>query len=126
LTYGLVGALIANVENEIGHRLNLWEYRDVGLLPDHHAVALVISLSAAPIFAMYFAQSLRSGEPLPWVRIARITAVAMLPEVVGLVTGNMVYHRWWSIAASVLAYLPTWVGIWRLHRYLEPRLPTSS
>lgn len=125
LVYGLWGAMIAELENEIGGSLGLWQYRDVGPFRSHHAISLVIALSAAPLFAMAFAQDLKPGRPFPWLRGAFITAVAMMPEILALFTGNMTHRGWWSIPLSVFAYVPTWFSIWWIHRWLTRSIPSA-
>lgn len=119
LVYGLFGAVLATVQDRLVMIYQLWEYRDVGLVGSHAEIALLISLSAAPIFAMRYAQGLQPGCAMPWSRVARYTAVAMLPEVVGIRTGHVVYHNWWNIGWSVAAYVPIWGSIWLLHRWLH-------
>ncbi len=123
LIYGLWGALVAQVENELGESLGLWEYRDVGPIRSHDAISLLIALSAAPLFAMAFAQALKPGRPFPWLRSAFTTALAMLPEIVALYTRNIVHRGWWSTPVSVIAYLPTWFTIWLLHRWMTRPKP---
>jgi hypothetical protein len=118
LVYGLFGAVLATVQDRLVLLYHLWEYVDFGPVDTHAKIALLISLSAAPIFAMRFAQGLSPDPAVPWLRIAKFTLVAMLPEVLGLVTGHIRYHLWWNVGWSVLAYTPIWLGIWGLYRWL--------
>ncbi|HWI53378.1 MAG TPA: CBO0543 family protein [Symbiobacteriaceae bacterium] len=118
LVYGLFGAVLATVQDRLVLIYHLWEYADIGPVDSHAEIALLISLSAAPLFAMRFAQGLSPGDGFPWRRIAKFTLVAMLPEVVGLITGHIRYHNWWNVGWSVLAYLPIWAGIWGLYIWL--------
>lgn len=120
LVYGLLGATLATLQDRLVVFHQLWEYRDVGPVSGHTETALLISLSAAPLFAMRFAQGLVPGGPLPWRRVIRYTAVAMLPEVAGRLAGTIVYYNGWNLGWSVLAYLPIWSAIWALHRWLTP------
>ncbi|HEY3364850.1 MAG TPA: CBO0543 family protein [Symbiobacteriaceae bacterium] len=117
LIYGFLGSLVSIVENELGLRFGLWEYRDTAPLNDHRLISLVICLSAAPLFAMAFAQALSTGARPPWLRIAVTTGVAMLPEIIGLYTGNLVYGIRWGLIVSTMAYLPTWLAVWGVHRW---------
>lgn len=119
LIYGLFGSVLATVQDRLVIIYRLWEYGDRGLVGTHHAIALLISLSAAPVFSMRFARGLGMAAPFPWRRAVKYTAVAMLPEAVGLYTGNVHYHNWWNIGWSVVAYLPIWGSIWALHRWLN-------
>jgi hypothetical protein len=132
LVYGLFAAVLATIQDRLVLGYQLWEYHDTGPIGGHEEIALLISLSAAPIFAMRFAQKLTAGSPVPWPRVLRYTLVSMLPEVVGLQTGNIRYHQWWNIGWSVTAYLPIWTAIWLLHRWLtrpatsSPKFPMKS
>lgn len=119
LIYGLFGAVLATVQDRLVLLYRLWEYRDTGPVHSHAEVALLISLSAAPIFAMRFAQRLRPAMSVPWRRVFKFTAISMAPEIVGLYTGHIVYHQWWNVGWSVLAYMPIWTSIWALHRWLH-------
>lgn len=118
LLYGLFAAVLATVQDRLVLVHKLWEYRDSGLVSSHTAIALLISLSAAPAFGMRFAQGLVPGAGAPWRRIARYTGVAMLPEAVGYFTGHIHYHNGWNLFWSVLAYIPIWLSFWGLHRRL--------
>lgn len=118
LVYGLLGAALATVQDRLVMLYRLWEYADVGLVNTHAEIALLISLSAAPVFAMRFAQGLQAGAPFPWRRTLRYTWVAMLPEIVGLYSGNILYDHWWNAGWSVIAYLPIWSSIWALSRWM--------
>ncbi|HYF91337.1 MAG TPA: hypothetical protein VD969_03720 [Symbiobacteriaceae bacterium] len=119
LPYGLFGAALATLQDRLVLVYNLWEYADIGPADTHAEIALLISLSAAPLFAMRFAQGLQTGSELPWRRIAKFTTVSMLPELAGLVTGHIRYHQWWNVGWSVLAYVPIWVAIWWMNRWLD-------
>ena len=119
LTYGLFGAVLASAHDRLVIFYRLWEYRDTGLADSHAEIALVISLSAAPVFAMRFAQGLTAGRSFPVLRAIKFTAFAMIPEVIGLQTGHIVYDHWWSVTWSVIAYGPIWLSIWALHRWLN-------
>lgn len=119
LVYGLLGATLATVQDRLVVFHRLWEYRDIGPVGGHAETALLISLSAAPLFAMRFAQGLIPGAPLPWKRMMRYTAIAMLPEVAGAAAGHIVYHNGWNLGWSVAAYVPIWSAIWALHRWLS-------
>lgn len=119
LVYGLWGAILSDVEDHIGFRLGLWEYRDTGPLGTHYDITiLIINTSAAFLVATYFAQGLRPRAPIPWLRIAGFTAFSLIPEVTAIQTGHMSSGHWWNSWVSVLAYIPTWVSIWWLHRWL--------
>lgn len=122
LVYGLTGATLATVQDRLVLMYRLWEYRDVGPLDSHAEIALLISLSAAPIFALRFAQGLEPGAPLPWRRVLKFTAVSMLPEIVALYSGNIRYDHWWNAGWSVAAYIPIWTAIWALHRWMTAPL----
>lgn len=124
VVYGLYAAFVTQVQDHLGMKLGLWEYRDTGIIADHRAISMVISLSAAPLFGMYFAQGLKPGAPVPWLRIAAITAVAMIPELVGQATGHFVSRGWWNPFVSVAAYVLLWWSFWRLHRFLTEKTPT--
>ncbi|MGE5674800.1 MAG: CBO0543 family protein [Mycobacterium leprae] len=120
LIYGLWGIAVSSVEGHLGYGLGLFQYQDTGWLSGHYDVStLVINLSAVPLFAIYFAQGLRPRAPVPWLRIAAFTAVSLVPEIVALRLGHMVYGRRWNLLHSVIAYIPTWVSIWALHRWLN-------
>lgn len=118
--YGLFGAVLATLQDRLMAFHQFWEYRDLGPIAGHAEVALLISLSAAPLFAMRFVQALPPGAPVPWLRVARFTGVAMLPEMVGLLSGHVRYHNGWNLLWSVLAYVPIWTALWGLHRWLTP------
>ncbi|MFZ5825107.1 MAG: CBO0543 family protein [Bacillota bacterium] len=120
LTYGLFGAVLATAHDRLVILYQLWEYRDTGLADSHAEIALLISLSAAPVFAMRFAQGLSAGRSFPVLRAVKFTAIAMIPEVIGLQTGHIVYDHWWNASWSVIAYGPIWLSIWALHRWLSP------
>lgn len=97
----------------------LWIYQDTGLLDTHTEVSILIGLSAAPLFGMYFAQGLKIGAGIPRLRIAAITTVAMVPETIGLYTGNILYGNWWNYGCSVLAHILLWLSFYGLHRWLN-------
>lgn len=118
LIYGLFGAVLATIHDRLVLLYQLWEYRDFGPVDSHAEIALLISLSAAPVFAMRFARGLQPGAPFPGLRCLKFTAISMLPELIGLQTGHIVYGYWWSITWSVIAYGPIWFSIWALHRWL--------
>jgi hypothetical protein len=124
LIYGILGGYVALLQDQVGKMLGLWQYHDSGVLSRHHLISIVISLSAAPLFAIYFVQGINPDKhaPIPWVRILTITAVAMTPEVIGLYTGHVVYGGGWNIFFSIGAYLLLWLGFRALYRWLqEPR-----
>lgn len=123
LVYGLFGSALATVQDRLVILYQLWEYRDIGPISSHAEIALLISLSAAPIFGMRFVQGLKVGAPIPWRRIIKFTAISMLPEVASLFTGNILYHNWWNIGWSVCAYAPIWLAFWGLHRRLSTPEP---
>ena len=118
LLYGLHGAVLATVQDRFVMFYHLWEYADVGPLDSHAEIALLISLSAAPLFAMRFVQGLSGSEGPPWRRMFKFTLVSMLPEVVGLLSDHIRYHNWWNVGWSVLAYAPIWLSLWALHRWM--------
>ena len=126
LLYGLVGSALASVQDRLMLVYPLWEYKDTGLVSSHLAISFVISLSAAPIFAMRFAQGLRAGAGIPLRRLLRYTVVSMLPELVALRSGHIYYHNWWNIVWSFLAYLPIWTVIWLVHRWVTLPYPPPA
>lgn len=119
LPYGLLGSVLATVHDRMVISYKLWEYRDNGWIDHHTEIALLISFSAAPIFGMRFAERLEHGAPFPWGRTLRYTLIAMIPEVVALLTGRIVYHGWWNVTWSIIAYYPIWAAFWGLHRWLH-------
>lgn len=119
LPYGLFGSVLATLHDRVVLVYHLWEYKDVGPIDTHAEIALLISLSAAPVFAMRFAQGLKRDGRLPYGRCLKFTAVSMVPEVLALGTGNILYHAWWTVWCSVLAYAPIWLSLWGLYRWLE-------
>lgn len=118
LVYGLFGAVLATIQDRLVLIYHLWEYADIGPVDTHAEIALLISVSAAPLFAMRFAQGIKPGAGCPWCRIAKFTLVSMLPEFLGLITGHIRYHNWWNVGWSILAYVPIWCGIWGLYIWL--------
>lgn len=119
LLYGLFGAMLSTLHDRLVIMYQLWEYRDVGPVSSHPEISLLISLSAAPVVAMRFAQGLVPGSPFPLLRALRFTALSMAPEVIGLQTGHIVYDHWWSLTWSVVAYGPIWLSIWAFHRWMH-------
>lgn len=117
--YGLLASVLATVHDRGVLVYRLWEYRDIGPVDGHAEIALIISLTAAPVFAIRFVQGLTPTNPVPWRRMAKFTAFCMLPELVGLYSGHMVYHQWWTAAHSVVAYFPIWLSLWAFHRWLN-------
>jgi hypothetical protein len=126
LLYGLAGAALASIQDRLMLIYPLWEYRDTGLIDSHLEISFLISMSAAPIFAMRFAQGLKPGGRLPWGRVTRYTVVSMLPELVAVRSGHIHYHNWWNIGWSCLAYLPIWTVIWLIHRWVTLSRPPSA
>lgn len=118
LVYGLYASFLCAVQDQLGLMHHLWEYRDSGPVNAHTEISILIGLSAAPLFGIYFVQGLKPGAPAPWLRIAAITGVAMIPETVGLYTGNIIYGNWWSYGWSVFAHVILWLSFWGLHRWL--------
>lgn len=118
IVYGLFGSVLATIQDRLVLLYNLWEYTDVGPVDTHAKIALLISFSAAPVFAIRFAQGLSSSPGFPWRRVGKFTVVAMLPELIALVTGHIRYHNWWNVGWSIFAYVPIWGGIWAIHRWL--------
>jgi hypothetical protein len=118
LVFAVVGGLLATVQDHMMLVYPLWEYRDTGPMNTHLEISFLISLSAAPVYAMRFAQGLQPGAAPPWRRICRYTAISMLPEWVATHSGHIAYHNWWNVAWSVLAYLPIWLVIWAVHRWM--------
>jgi hypothetical protein len=116
--FGVLGGYTALLQDRLGAMSGLWEYKDSRLLGNHGAISVVISLSAAPLFAIYFAQGLKAGEPLPWRRILLITATAMVPEIFAYYTGHLAYGKWWGFGPSVAAYFVLWTIFWAIHRWL--------
>lgn len=117
LPYGLFGGVLATIQDRLVLVYRLWEYRDIGPVADHHEIALLISLSAAPLFGMRFVQGLRPGEGAPWRRIFRYSLIAMVPEVIAYLTGNIAYHNGWNLLWSGAAYPPIWLAFWAFHRW---------
>lgn len=126
LTYGLFGAVLATAHDRLVLFYQLWQYQDSGLADSHAEIALLISLSAAPIFAMRFAQGLTPGRSFPLLRGIKFTTISMIPEVIGLQTGHIVYDYWWNVTWSVIAYFPIWYSIWRFHRWLSPSAASTE
>ncbi len=104
----------------------LWEYQDAGPFDSHAEIALLISLSAAPVFAMRFAQGLVPATPFPIFRVLKFTAIAMLPELIGLRSGHIIYHEWWNVACSVFAYGPIWFSLWAVHQWTNKPTPVMA
>lgn len=123
--YGLFGAVLATAHDRVVMFYKLWQYRDTGPIDSHPEIALLISLSAAPVGAMRFAQGLMVNAAFPWLRAVKFTGFSMLPEVIGLQTGHILYNHWWNVAWSIIAYVPIWLSIWGLHRWLS-RPPASD
>lgn|GEM_PF-4331575 len=117
--YGASAAFLCSVQDRFGLMYHLWEYRDTGPVDRHIEISILIGLSAAPLFGIYFVQGLRQGSQVPVWRIVGITAVALLPETIGLYTGRIVYGGWWNYGWSVLAHLLLWLGFCALHRWLD-------
>jgi len=126
LVYGLLGSVLATVQDRLVLLYHLWEYVDTGLVNTHVEISLVISLSAAPVFAARFAQGLAPGSPVPWKRICKFTAFSMLPEIAGIFSGNILYHNGWNVGFSVLAYIPIWTAVWGLHHWMTLSRPAVS
>jgi hypothetical protein len=122
LVYGLYGGFLCGVQDQLGLMNRLWEYKDTGPLNFHSEISILIGLSAAPLFSIYFIQGLKVGAGVPWMRIAAITTVAMVPETIGLYTGNIVYGNWWNYGCSVLAHVLLWLSFWGLHRWLTDNI----
>lgn len=127
LVYGLFGAVLATVQDRLVMLYQLWEYRDIGPVAAHPQIALLISLSAAPIFGMRFAQGLppRTAE-VPWRRIFKYMLIAMVPELIALYSGHILYHNWWNVGFSFAAYIPIWISFWGLRQWLQPPLPVTA
>ncbi len=119
LVYGAFASLLATVQDSFVLWYPLWEYRDTGPLNTHPEIAMLISLTAAPVLAMRFAHGLTRAGGVPWARIAKFTSFAMLPEVAGLFLQRIVYHQWWNVGFSILAYFPIWLSLWGLHVWLH-------
>lgn len=123
LVYGLFAAVLAAVQDTLVVWYPLWEYLDTGPVREHLQISLLISLSAAPAFGIRFAQGLVPAAPVPWGRVCKYTVVAMTPELAGLALGRIVYHGWWNVAWSTVAYVPIWISFWALHRWLHTARP---
>jgi hypothetical protein len=121
LPYGFLGSFICMFQDRIGERFQLWVYRDQGLIHTHGEISTLISVSAAPLVAMWFIQGLQPEEAWPWKRILAFTLLGMLPELVALPLEKLIYGHGWSIAASVAAYVGLWSFFWWLHRWMERR-----
>lgn len=121
LPYAVFGMLVALAEDQLGYSRGWWAYRDSGPFASHSAISALIAVSAAPLFAMAFAQKLRPGGGPPWLRVTVYTAVSMLPELWADKTGHIAYRSGWGVWWSVFAYLPTWLGVWALHRWITSR-----
>ena len=119
LVYGLFASFLCAIQDQLGLMYHLWEYRDIGPINTHTEISILIGLSAAPLFGMYFVQGLKVGAPVPWFRMVVITGVALVPETIGLYTGHIVHGGWWNYGASVLAYVLIWLGFWGLHRWFN-------
>lgn len=115
--YGLLASVLATIHDRWVLLYHLWEYRDTGLVDNHTEIAMLISLSAAPVFAMRFVQGMTPAGGVPWRRMVKFTAISMLPELVGLYSGHIVYHQWWTASYSVLAYFPIWLTLWAFSRW---------
>lgn len=125
LIYGLWGAFICHVEDTVGFQFGLWEYRD-GPFWSPWLISLVICLSAAPLVGMWFVQGLQAGQALPWKRVLLVTFISMLPETTALLAARIQYGHGWTLFASVLAHIPTWLSFWLLHRWMtSPRVKAS-
>lgn len=125
LVFGLYGAFLCAIQDQLGLMHHLWEYRDSGPLNTHTEISLLIGVSAAPLFGIYFTQGLKPGGRPPWWRILAITAVAMVPETIGLYIGRIFYGNWWSYGCSVVTHLLLWISFWALHRWMSTE-PTQS
>jgi len=119
LIYGFFASLVCIVQDQLGLMHRLWQYRDTGPLDTHTEISILIGLSAAPLFGIYFAQGLRPGSRIPIGRIVGTTALAMVPETAGLFTGNITYGNWWSYGWSVVAHLLLWLGFYGLFRWRQ-------
>lgn len=94
----------------------------MGPIDTHTEISILIGVSAAPLFGVYFVQGLKVGAGVPIGRIAAITIVAMIPETIALFTGNILYGNWWNYGWSVGAHLVLWVSFYGFHRWLsEPK-----
>ncbi len=116
----------ATVQSRLVALYRLWEYRDVGWFDTHVQIALLISLSATPIFGMRFAQKLKLGAAVPWRRIARYTLISRLPEVVALYSGHIRYHNGCNVGWSVATYIPIWLTFWAFHRWMTTPASLSA
>lgn len=126
LVYAFCASFLCAVQDQLGLMHGLWEYSDTGPLNTHTEISILIGLSAAPLFGMYFVQGLKVGGGVPWLRIVAITSGAMVPETIGLYTGNIRHGSWWSYSLSVLAHAVLWLSFWGLHRWLTPFEPKRS
>lgn len=126
LVYGLFGAVLATVQDRLVILYQLWEYRDVGPVATHPQIALLISLSAAPIFGMRFVQGLPGNAGAPWKRVCKFMLIAMVPELFALYSGHILYHNWWNVGYSFAAYIPIWLSFWKLRQWLHTPLPTTA
>lgn len=120
LVYGFYASFLCALQDQLGLMHGLWEYRDTGPLNTHTEISILIGLSAAPLFGMYFVQGLKIGENIPWLRIAAVTGVAMVPETIGLYTGHIRHGSWWNYGLSIAAHVLLWLSFWGLHRWLSP------
>ena len=119
LIYGLMGSFLALFQDHVGEMFQLWLYNDTGPVNTHDQISLLISVSAAPLLAMYFAQGLSKAERTPWRRIMLATIVAMVPELAALYLGRISYASGWNLWVSVGAHGGLWYGFWRLYQWMS-------
>lgn len=126
ITYAFLASFLCGLQDQLGLMHHLWEYRDSGPINTHTEISILIGLSAAPLFAMYFTQGLKAGSGFPAWRILSITAVAMVPETIALATGHIIYAGWWNYGCSVLAHALLWSGFAAFHTWLNANQGSKS
>lgn len=127
IPFGLLGSLICAANDNVSLSLGgLWTYSDTRVFNTHPRISVLIALSGAPLMGMYYIQGMRADAPYPWRRILAFSAMAMIPETVGLYLGKIEYGGWWSYPLSILAYLLMWSGFWAFRRWLDGRTVESA
>lgn len=75
---------------------------DRGPLSGHWPLTLLAQMLIAPTLALWYAQGLKPGAPLPWVRTAFFVVLGAGLENLARLLGCVVFAPWWHPAYSLI------------------------
>ncbi|HLN62875.1 MAG TPA: hypothetical protein VK464_15135 [Symbiobacteriaceae bacterium] len=113
----LVGVLYFTFHTVISSAKPFFLLTDTKLLTNHWGIVLIGQVANLPIMAMLYAQGLRPGGHLPWLRTIGFATAGGAVMLVARALGKAIYAPWWHPSFTVFDLMLMFIAVWKAQSY---------